>query len=77
MAKKYVIIEPSELSSLDFSKLTTTSSNTVRYNVARDKCLVSFQGNTPSELNGKTEYTEAQIFTIVDNISNGWYENEE
>ena len=76
MAKKYVIIEPSELSSLDFSKLTTTSSSSARRNVARDKCLVSFQGNTPSELNGKTEYTEAQIFAIVDNISNGWYENE-
>ena len=76
MAKKYVIREPSELSSLDFNKLTTTSSNTARYNVARDKCLVSFQGNTPSELNGKTEYTEAQISTIIDNISNGWYENE-
>jgi len=76
MAKKYVIIEPSELSSLDFSKLTTTSSSSARHNVARDRCLVSFQGNTPSELNGKTEYTEAQIFAIVDNISNGWYENE-
>ena len=76
MAKKYVILEPSELSDLDFDKLTTTSSNTVRYNIARDKCLVSFQGNTPSELNSKTEYNEAQIFTIVDNISNGWYENE-
>ena len=76
MAKKYVILEPSELSDLDFNKLTTTSSSTVRYNVARDECLVSFQGNTPSELNGKTEYNEAQIFTIVDNISNGWYENE-
>tara|TARA_R100001082_G_scaffold101352_2_gene70884 strand:+ start:1169 stop:1399 length:231 start_codon:yes stop_codon:yes gene_type:complete len=76
MAKKYVIIEPSELSSLDFNKLTTTSSNTVRYNLARDKCLVSFIGTIPSELNGKTEYTEAQISTIIDNISNGWYENE-
>jgi hypothetical protein len=76
MAKKYVIIEPSELSNLDFSKLATTSSNTVRYNLARNKCLVSFIGTTPSELNGKTEYTEAQIFTIIDNISNGWYENE-
>jgi len=76
MAKKYVIIEPSELSSLDFSKLTTTSSNTVRYNLARDKCLVSFIGTIPSELNGKTEHTEAQISTIIDNISNGWYENE-
>jgi len=76
MAKKYVIIEPSELSNLDFSKLTTTSSNTVRYNLARDKCLVSFIGTIPSELNGKTEHTEAQISTIIDNISNGWYENE-
>ena len=76
MAKKYVIIEPSELSSLDFDKLATTSSNTVRYNLARDKCLVSFIGTIPSELNGKTEHTEAQISTIIDNISNGWYENE-
>ena len=76
MSKKYVIVEPSELSSLDFSKLATTSSNTVRYNLARNKCLVSFIGATPSELNGKTEHTEAQISTIIDNISNGWYENE-
>ena len=76
MTKKYVIIEPSELSSLDFSKLATTSSNTVRYNLARNKCLVSFIGTIPSELNGKTEYTEEAVFTIVDNISNGWYENE-
>ena len=76
MAKKYVIVEPSELSSLDFNQLTTTSRNSVRYNVDRDRCLVSFQGNTPSELNGKTQYTEIEIFAIVDNISNGWYENE-
>ena len=76
MAKKYVIVEPSELSSLDFNQLTTTSSSSARRNVDRDRCLVSFQGNTPSELNGKTQYTEIEIFAIVDNISNGWYENE-
>ena len=76
MSKKYVIIEPSELSSLDFNKLTTTSSSSVRYNIAKNKCLVSFQGNKPSELNDKIEYTEQQIFTILDDISNGWYENE-
>tara|TARA_Y100001973_G_C5159378_1_gene312671 strand:+ start:1139 stop:1369 length:231 start_codon:yes stop_codon:yes gene_type:complete len=76
MVKKYVIIEPSELSSLDFNKLATTSSDTVRYNMARDKCIVSFRGDTPSELSGKTIYTQAQAFAIVDNVSNGWYINE-
>jgi hypothetical protein len=77
MAKKYVILNSNELSSVNFNRLATTSSDTVRYNLNRDKFLVSFIGNTPSELNGKTQYTEEEIFTIIDDISNGWYENEE
>jgi|TARA_Y100000592_G_scaffold95223_1_gene161307 hypothetical protein len=77
MAKKYVILNSNELSSVNFNRLATTSSDTVRYNLNRDKFLVSFIGNTPSELVGKTQYTEEEIFTIIDDISNGWYENEE
>ena len=77
MAKKYVILNSNELSSVNFNRLATTSSDTVRYNLNRDKFLVSFIGNTPSELVDKTQYTEEEIFTIIDDISNGWYENEE
>jgi len=72
MAKKYVIINTSELSSLDYNELLTTSQDTARQNLAGDKAVVSYEGTTPSALSGKTEYTVAQIKTIVDDVNNGW-----
>tara|TARA_R100001594_G_scaffold30603_1_gene57271 strand:+ start:2594 stop:2827 length:234 start_codon:yes stop_codon:yes gene_type:complete len=77
MARKYIIVNTSELSSLDYNELLTTSQNTARKNLAGDKAIVSYEGTTPSALAGKTEYTNAQVQTIVDNINNGWYEEEE
>ena len=72
MAKKYVIINTSELSGLDYNELTITSSSTARQNLAGNKALVSYEGTTPSALSGKTEYTITQIKTIVDDANNGW-----
>ena len=72
MARKYVIINTSELSGLDYNELTTTSSSTARQNLAGNKALVSYEGTTPSALSGKTEYTITQIKTIVDDANNGW-----
>ena len=77
MARKYIIVNTSELSSLDYNELITTSSSTARQNLAGDKALVSYEGTTPSALSGKTEYTNAQIQAIVNDINNGWYEEEE
>ena len=77
MARKYIIVNTSELSSLDYNELLTTSQNTARQNLAGDKAIVSYEGTTPSALSGKTEYTNAQVQTIVDDINNGWYEEEE
>lgn len=77
MARKYIIVNTSELGSLDYNELITTSSSTARQNLAGDKAVVSYDGTTPSALAGKTEYTNAQIQTIVNNINNGWYEEEE
>ena len=73
MSKKYIILNVSELNSLDFSELTTTSKDSARKNLAEDKAIVSYVGTTPNSLSGKTEYTDEQIMTIVDNIDNGWY----
>ena len=42
-----------------------------------DKAIVSYEGSMPSALSGKTEYTNAQINTIINSTSNGWYEEEE
>ena len=77
MSRKYIIINTSELDSLDYSKLKTTSALTARQNLAKDKAVISYKGNTPSELLNKTEYTNSEIRAIVDNINNGWYEEEE
>ncbi len=74
--KKYIILNVSELDSLNYNELSTTSKNTARQNLAGDKAVVSYEGTTPSALAGKTEYTNAQINTILDDISNGWYVEE-
>ena len=65
MSKKYIIINTDELNSLDFSKLTTTSKYTVRKKSDNSQAIVAFEGTTPSELLGKTEYTINQ-YTLND-----------
>jgi len=77
MVKKYVIINTSELSGLDFNELLNTSENYVRKNVDETKAIVSYEGTTPSTLSGKTEYTNDELLNIVNDISNGWYKEEE
>jgi len=74
MSRKYIIINTSELASLDFSKLLTTSADTARRNNANNKAIVSYDGTAPSELSGKTEYDNSEIITIVNDPSNGWTE---
>ena len=75
MELKYVIINASEVSSMDFSQLLTTSANTMRYNIPEDKALVKFTGNTPSFLSGKTVYSHTEILNILNNTSGEWYYN--
>ncbi len=61
--EKYVIINASEVSSVDFSLVRQTSADTIRYSLDRSLALVSFTGNTPSFLNGKTTHTYQEILT--------------
>jgi len=61
--EKYVIINASEVSSVDFSLVRQTSADTIRYSLNRSLALVSFTGSTPSFLNGKTTYTHQEILT--------------
>tara|TARA_R100000541_G_scaffold27298_4_gene36597 strand:+ start:264 stop:497 length:234 start_codon:yes stop_codon:yes gene_type:complete len=63
----YVIINASEVSSIDFSKIKETSSDTLRYSNDTGKTFVRFEGNTPDFLNGKTTYTHEQILTEMAN----------
>ena len=63
--RKYVIINASEVGSVDFSQVNETSANTLRYSLDDSKTFVKFDGDTPSFLDGKTSYTHSQILTIL------------
>ena len=64
--RKYVIINASEVGTVDFSQVMETSANTLRYSLDDSKTFVKFDGDTPSFLDGKTQYTHSQIRTILD-----------
>lgn len=70
---KYTIIEASDSGSLDFNEINQSSLDTLRYSVDKSKAIVSFNGNTPSFLEGKTQYTHAEIRAIVSDINGDWY----
>ena len=73
---KYVIITSDEVSNVDFSKVKETSASTLRYNNDNTKTFVKFKGDTPSFLNGKTQYTYSQIIAILDDEDGEWYSEE-
>jgi hypothetical protein len=63
--RNYVIIDASEVSSVDFNQVLETSAETLRYNLAGTQTFVKFEGDTPSFLEGKTTYTHSEILTIL------------
>ncbi len=71
--RKYVILNSSDINNIDFSKVLETSSETLRYNNDKTKTFVKFEGDTPSFLNGKTQYTHAQILAILNDEEGEWY----
>ena len=70
MNRKYVIITASEVSSVDYSKVLETSANTLRYNNDNSKTFVKYEGNQPSFLDGKTEYTHDEI--LIELAKDSW-----
>ena len=77
MSRKYIILNTSELDSLNFNELKTTSKNTARKKLDNSQAIVSYEGTTPSGLSGKTEYTNDQLLVIVNDADNGWFEEED
>ena len=70
--RKYVIINASEVGTVDFSQVNETSASTLRYSNDDSQTFVKFDGDTPSFLNGKTSYTHSEIRTILDGTD--WHE---
>ena len=59
--RKYVIINASYVSYIEFNKVIERCEETLRYNNAGDKTFVKFEGDTPGFLSGKTQYTYSEI----------------
>tara|TARA_R110000824_G_scaffold14378_19_gene61300 strand:- start:373 stop:615 length:243 start_codon:yes stop_codon:yes gene_type:complete len=70
--RKYVIINASEVGTVDFSQVHETSASTLRYSLDDSQTFVKFDGDTPSFLNGKTQYTHSEIRTVL--AGTDWYE---
>ena len=64
--KTYVIIDADEVSSVDFSQVFETSTETLRYNLAGTKTFVKYEGTKPRFLYGKDTYTHSEILSVLD-----------
>ena len=63
--RTYVIIDASEVSSVDFDQVAETSADTLRYSLDGTKTFVKYEGTQPFFLLGKTEYTHEEILNIL------------
>ena len=74
---KYVIIDSSYVSSVDFSRVKETSADTLRYSRDGTKTFVKYEGDTPDfllSLDNFTEYNHSQILSILNDAAGDWYD---
>jgi hypothetical protein len=77
MSRKYVILNTSEINTVDFTQVLQTSKESLRYTADGSKFLLKYDGTQPSFLSGKTEYTMGEIKAIIDDVNGEWYINPE
>jgi len=63
--RTYVIIDASEVSSVDFDQVLQADADKLRYSVDGSKALLKYEGTQPFFLLGKTEYNQEEILTIL------------
>ena len=63
--KKYVITNTSNLSNVDYTLVEQSSLETTRKSLDSSLALISFYGDTPSFLEGITQYDKDEIKDIV------------
>jgi len=65
--RNYVIIDASEVSSVDFDQVLETSADTLRYNLAGTQTFVKYEGSKPRFLYGKTTLDRSEMLTLLAN----------
>jgi len=71
----YTILNTEELNSVNFDQVLETTVNTIRYNNAKTKFLLKFEGETPAFLVDKELYTYESIMSILN--SPEWTQEEQ
>ena len=70
---KYVIIPLSKVEDIDFDQVFETSARTLRLSEDGEYTFVKFEGDTPSFLDGYTQYSHSEIITILRDTDGIWY----
>lgn len=73
MSRKYVIINTSEINTVDFTQVLQTSKNTLRYTSDGSKFLLKYEGTQPPSIWGKVEYSNNEITALLNDINGEWY----
>lgn len=63
--RTYVIINSDDVEDVDFNQVLETSTDTLRWNKDLTKTFVKFEGETPSFLAGKQQYTHGEILALL------------
>lgn len=63
--RKYVIINTSDLGTVDFGQVLEADETKLRYSLDSTKTFVKYESEQPSCLSGKTEYTKPEIKSIL------------
>jgi len=64
--RQYVIINASDVSSVNFDDVLETSGDTLRYNVAGDQTFVKYEGAKPRSLYGKDTLSHSAMLTVLE-----------
>ena len=63
--RKYTIISSDDVSSINFDEVLEGNENHLLYSLDGTKTFVKYRGDTPSFLDGKTQYTHSEILTVL------------
>ena len=63
--RNYVIIDASEVSSVDFNQVLETSAETLRFSVDGSKTFVKFEGAAPAFLAGKPALSHSEVLEVL------------
>ena len=63
--RTYVILDASEVDTVNFDEVMQTSADKLRYSLDGSKFVVKYEGTQPFFLLGKTEYNHEEILSIL------------